>query len=63
MNLTEHFTKVEEDITSVIPDADFQGIGVIDWENWRPVFDRNWDALSIYRYEKLFCYLYSSVGM
>ncbi|XP_020614973.1 hyaluronidase-1-like [Orbicella faveolata] len=49
VNLTEHFTKVEEDITSVIPDTDFQGIGVIDWEYWKPVFDRNWDTLSIYR--------------
>ena len=41
--------KVEEDIQRVIPDPDFQGIGVIDWEIWRPVFDRNWDTLSIYR--------------
>ena len=49
VNLTEHFMKVEEDIRRVIPDQDFQGIGVIDWEYWRPVFDRNWDTYSIYR--------------
>ncbi|XP_078376312.1 hyaluronidase-1-like isoform X1 [Oculina patagonica] len=49
VNLTEHLSKVEKDITSVITDPDFQGIGVIDWEYWRPVFNRNWDTLSIYR--------------
>lgn len=59
--MTEHFTKVEEDITSVIPDTDFQGIGVIDWEYWKPVFDRNWDTLSIYRFEKLFGKLHHSI--
>ncbi|XP_068670719.1 hyaluronidase-1-like [Montipora capricornis] len=48
-NLSKHFMKVEEDIQRVIPDPDFQGIGVIDWEIWRPVFDRNWETLSIYR--------------
>jgi len=61
VNLTEHFIKVEEDITVVIPDTDFQGIGVIDWESWRPVFDRNWDTLSIYRFEKLFGKLHHSI--
>ena len=29
---------------------------MIDWEYWRPVFDRNWDKLSIYRSVRiLFC--------
>ena len=52
VNLTEHFKKVEKDITNVIADPDFQGIGIIDLEYWRPVFDRNWDPYSIYRFEK-----------
>ena len=48
--------KVEQDVANVIPDNEFQGIGVIDWEYWRPVFDRNWDKLSIYRSVRiLFC--------
>ena len=47
--MTKHFDKVEADIAKVIPDVDFRGIAVIDWEFWRPVFDRNWDKLSIYR--------------
>lgn len=53
-NLTGHFSKVEADIAKVIPDPDFQGIGVIDWEFWRPVFDRNWDKLSMYRCGSIF---------
>ncbi|CAH3018592.1 unnamed protein product [Porites evermanni] len=48
-NLTAHLLKVEQDVANIIPDNEFQGIGVIDWEYWRPVFDRNWDKLSIYR--------------
>ena len=55
VSLTEHFKKVEKDIANRITDPDFQGIGIIDWEYWRPVFDRNWDTYSIYRFAKLIC--------
>ncbi|CAJ0941283.1 unnamed protein product [Ranitomeya imitator] len=44
-----HFTKAVQDITSRIPAEDFHGLGVIDWENWRPQWDRNWGIKSIYR--------------
>ena len=52
-NLTEHLSKVEKDIEEVIRDPDFQGLGIIDWEFWRPIFNRNWDKLSIYRFESI----------
>lgn len=48
-NMTAHLTMVEKDIAEVIKDPDFQGLGIIDWEFWRPIFDRNWEKLSIYR--------------
>ncbi|TNM88763.1 hypothetical protein fugu_005017 [Takifugu bimaculatus] len=38
-----------EDIRSVIADKDFQGLAVVDWESWRPVWDRNWDSKRVYQ--------------
>ncbi|XP_075062071.1 hyaluronidase-1-like [Mixophyes fleayi] len=48
-SLKEHLKKVTEDIITRLPDKDFPGLGVIDWENWRPQWDRNWGAKDIYR--------------
>ncbi|EDO47882.1 predicted protein, partial [Nematostella vectensis] len=48
-NLSAHLDKALHDLLKVVPDPDFQGIGVIDWEAWRPVFDRNWDSKTIYK--------------
>ncbi|XP_072254842.1 hyaluronidase-1-like [Pyxicephalus adspersus] len=47
--LKKHLTKAIDDIMALIPNKDFQGLGVIDWENWRPMWDRNWDKKNIYR--------------
>ena len=44
-----HFAKTARDINEVIPDKNFTGYGVIDWEKWRPVYDRNWDAKRRYQ--------------
>ena len=44
-----HLKKVEDDIKAFIPDPDFSGYGIIDYEAWRPVFDRNWGKKTIYR--------------
>ncbi|XP_018413235.1 PREDICTED: hyaluronidase-1-like [Nanorana parkeri] len=48
-SLTKHLSKAKEDVVRFVPNKDFQGLGVIDWENWRPLWDRNWDKKSIYR--------------
>ncbi|XP_075715521.1 hyaluronidase-4 [Rhinoderma darwinii] len=45
----KHFSKATQDIINRIPDKDFQGLGVIDWENWRPQWDRNWGSKDVYR--------------
>jgi len=47
-NVSAHFEKVREDLVRAIPTSDFSGIGVLDWEGWRPVWERNYDTKSIY---------------
>ena len=32
---------MEEDISTYIPNKTFAGLAVIDWEDWRPIFERN----------------------
>lgn len=32
-----------------IPDGSFSGIGVIDFESWRPIFRQNWASLEPYK--------------
>ncbi|XP_030072606.1 hyaluronidase PH-20 [Microcaecilia unicolor] len=47
--LYRHFKKAEEDISFYIPSEKERGFAVIDWENWRPLWIRNWAAKDIYR--------------
>uniref|UniRef100_A0A8C6SPT5 Hyaluronidase n=1 Tax=Neogobius melanostomus TaxID=47308 RepID=A0A8C6SPT5_9GOBI len=48
-SITKHLSKARADIDKMIPPKDFRGLGVIDWENWRPQWVRNWGAKDIYR--------------
>ncbi|KAJ8261849.1 hypothetical protein GJAV_G00159160 [Gymnothorax javanicus] len=48
-SLTKHLNKALSDIEKLIPFKDFKGLGVIDWENWRPQWVRNWGTKDIYR--------------
>ncbi|XP_053319196.1 hyaluronidase-4 [Spea bombifrons] len=48
-NLKFHLQKAKLDINKLVPNMNFQGLGVIDWENWRPQWDRNWGNKTIYR--------------
>lgn len=48
-SLDQHLRVASEDIRSFIPDRDFQGLAVVDWESWRPVWDRNWDSKHVYQ--------------
>ncbi|XP_078423665.1 hyaluronidase PH-20-like [Cetorhinus maximus] len=44
-----HYTKMVEDIQYYIPSKVVPGIAIINWENWRPQWIRNWDLKDIYR--------------
>lgn len=47
-SLDEHLRAASDDIRTDIPDRDFQGLAVVDWESWRPVWERNWDSKQVY---------------
>lgn len=48
-SLVKHLGKAHADIVNLIPCRDFRGLAVIDWENWRPQWVRNWGSKDIYR--------------
>uniref|UniRef100_UPI00398E69C1 hyaluronoglucosaminidase 6 n=1 Tax=Pristiophorus japonicus TaxID=55135 RepID=UPI00398E69C1 len=52
-SLKEHLRKARSDIEKFIPVKDFNGLGVIDWENWRPLWVRNWGHKNIYRKQSI----------
>uniref|UniRef100_A0A670JB10 Hyaluronidase n=1 Tax=Podarcis muralis TaxID=64176 RepID=A0A670JB10_PODMU len=52
-SLIKHLIKAKADIEHSIAMKKFQGLGVIDWENWRPQWDRNWGHKAIYRNKSL----------
>ena len=47
-SLDEHLRVAREDIRRYISDRDFQGLAVVDWESWRPLWVRNWDSKHVY---------------
>ncbi|XP_035696691.1 hyaluronidase-1-like [Branchiostoma floridae] len=47
-DLQAHLARATDDISRLIPDADYRGVGVIDWEFWRPLWRRNWGSKKIY---------------
>ncbi|XP_035697569.1 hyaluronidase-1-like isoform X1 [Branchiostoma floridae] len=49
VNMTAHLAKAAEDIRTLISDPDYRGLAVIDWEGWKPVWNRNWDTKAIYK--------------
>ncbi|XP_012861393.1 hyaluronidase PH-20 [Echinops telfairi] len=47
-DLKEHLMKAKNDILSTVR-ANQTGLAVIDWEDWRPTWDRNWKPKNIYK--------------
>ncbi|XP_007531749.1 hyaluronidase PH-20-like [Erinaceus europaeus] len=47
-NLKDHLTKATTDINHYLPN-DHAGMAVIDWEEWRPLWERNWKPKDIYK--------------
>ncbi|XP_064146444.1 hyaluronidase-4-like [Loxodonta africana] len=49
MSLSKHLEKTADDIATVIPWWRSEGLVIIDWENWKPQWDRNWGNRIIYK--------------
>ncbi|CAK6952552.1 hyaluronidase-1-like [Scomber scombrus] len=47
-SLVNHLRVASDNIRTDIPDRDFNGFAVVDWESWRPVWERNWDSKQVY---------------
>lgn len=48
VNLKKHLEKASKEITELLH-HDFRGLAVIDWEEWRPLWRRNWGPKNVYR--------------
>ncbi|XP_040115822.1 hyaluronidase PH-20-like [Oryx dammah] len=51
-SLKKHLDKAEKDITYYMP-INNVGLAVIDWENWRPTWVRNWKPKHVYKNESI----------
>lgn len=41
--------QIELDINKIIPNETFDGLAIIDYEGWRPVYDLNYSARRVYQ--------------
>lgn len=48
-DLKEHLEMFRKHLIKQIPDGSFSGVGVIDFESWRPIFRQNWASLESYK--------------
>lgn len=48
-SLTQHLEKMPEDVRKYIREDQAKGLAVIDWEEWRPLWIRNWETKDVYR--------------
>ncbi|XP_076977835.1 hyaluronidase-4-like isoform X3 [Tamandua tetradactyla] len=53
MSLSKHLRKTADDIEKIIPSWRTEELVVIDWENWKPQWDRNWGNKVIYKKHSL----------
>lgn len=48
-SLSQHYEKMPEGLQKYIREPEAKGLAVIDWEEWRPLWIRNWYRKDIYR--------------
>lgn len=49
VSLTQHLDKMKEGVQKYIQEPSAKGLAVIDWEEWRPLWIRNWETKDVYR--------------
>ncbi|EYC39883.1 hypothetical protein Y032_0637g947 [Ancylostoma ceylanicum] len=53
-SLKEHLDIAKQNITDKIPDDNFDGLAIIDLEEWRPLFDQNfWGKKQVFRNQSI----------
>ncbi|XP_038175355.1 hyaluronidase-1-like [Arvicola amphibius] len=53
VNLSEHLKKSASDIADSVTWWRSEGLAVIDWEGWKPQWDRNWGGRIVYQKQSL----------
>ena len=53
VNITVHLQKAAESIAEKIPEPNYSGLAVIDWERWRPLWDTNFGKKNLYKVESM----------
>ncbi|KAI6238076.1 Hyaluronidase [Aphelenchoides fujianensis] len=48
-NFTAHFAQIKADIDERMPNASFDGLAVVDYEAWRPVWELNHSSRRVYQ--------------
>ncbi len=48
-DLQEHFRQYEIQVKKHFPDENYDGLAIIDFESWRPIFRQNFGSLIKYR--------------
>ncbi|XP_053325455.1 hyaluronidase-1-like [Spea bombifrons] len=52
-SLEEHLMKARQDLEATISGKNFKGVAVVDWENWQPLWNRNWKQRMLYKLRSL----------
>nr|XP_013217700.1 LOW QUALITY PROTEIN: hyaluronidase-1-like [Ictidomys tridecemlineatus] len=53
MSLSKHVKKTAEDIAKAVSWWQSEGLVIIDWEGWKPQWERNWGSRIIYKKHSL----------
>ncbi|XP_075430296.1 hyaluronidase-2 isoform X2 [Ascaphus truei] len=48
-SLPDHLNRLQDGIQKYLRSPDKDGLAVIDWEEWRPIWVRNWQNKDVYR--------------
>uniref|UniRef100_A0A0N5BYB5 Hyaluronidase n=1 Tax=Strongyloides papillosus TaxID=174720 RepID=A0A0N5BYB5_STREA len=51
--MTEHLEALKVNVSKIITNNSFDGLAIIDIEEWRPTFDSNWSSKRIYQNQSI----------